>query len=154
MHIAACLVFEEALATWESACRVERLAPEALRSVRWTSVRARELAAEVRGLSDSGLETLLVVRLSGWGVPLVQQATIAGRRVDLLIGERLVVQVDGYAHHSSAAQRARDLEHDAELRLRGYTVLRFGYAQVVHDWPSVERVIGRALAANLHVAPR
>ena len=62
----------------------------------------------------------------------------------------LVVQVDGHAYHSSAADRGRDAVHDAELRLRGYHVLRFTYSQVLHDWPAVERSIARAVAAGLH----
>ena len=104
------------------------------------------------GLSDSGLETIFVVRLEPWGLRLRQQFVIAGRPVDLLIGERLVVQIDGFAFHSTPAQRGRDVAHDAELRLRGYTVLRFTYAQVVHDWPAVERTIARAVAAGAHLA--
>ena len=79
-----------------------------------------------------------------------QQAVLAGKPVDALVGEWLVLQIDGWSHHSSSAQRTKDIAHDAELRLRGYTVLRFSYAQVVHDWPGVERTIRRALAAGLH----
>ncbi|GAA3632816.1 hypothetical protein GCM10022200_14760 [Microbacterium awajiense] len=57
-----------------------------------------------------------------------------------------------YEFHSSSAQRGADIAHDAELRLRGYTVLRFSYHQVVRDRPGVERVIRRAVAAGLHLA--
>ena len=106
----------------------------------------------MNGLSDSGLETIFVYRLSGWGLPIRQQIVLAGARVDILIGERLVVQIDGYAFHSSSAQRSRDVAHDAELQLRGYTVLRFTYAQVIYGWPGVERAITRALAAGAHLA--
>lgn len=151
-HIATCLPHDEALAVWESAVRVEKLAPEYLRSIAWTSTAARELAGAVTGLSDSGLETLLVSPLRRWGVHLRQQVWLAGRPVDILVGERLVIQIDGWQFHSSAAQRAKDIAHDAELRLRGYTVLRFGYAQVVHDRETVLRVIRRAIAARLHLA--
>ncbi|MEU1972217.1 DUF559 domain-containing protein [Microbacterium sp. NPDC019599] len=151
-HIAGCLTEESALLVWESAVRLERLSVDALRRVAWTSVAARNCAHSVNGLSDSGLETLAVVRLTPWGIPIRQQILIAGHRVDLLIGERLVVQIDGFAHHSTSAQRTRDTAHDAELALRGYTVLRFTYAQVVHDWPAVERVIARAIASGAHNA--
>jgi len=106
------------------------------------------------GLSDSGLETIVVVRLSGWGVPLRQQVQLAGHRVDIVIGSHLVVQIDGYAHHSSSAQRGSDVAHDAELRLRGYTVLRFSYAQIVHDWEDVERTLQAAIARGLHLPQR
>lgn len=151
-HVAQCLPRETALAIWESAARTERLSPEALRRVRWTTPAARDCAASTRGLSDSGLETLFVHRLTPWGLLIRQQIVLAGKRVDVLIGERLVVQIDGFAFHSTAADRGRDVAHDRELALRGYTVLRFTYAQIVHDWPAVERAIARAVAAGAHLA--
>ena len=150
-HIARCVPRQAALTMWESAARTERLSAESLRRVEWTTGAAGECAAAVTGLSDSGLETLFVLRLRPWGIPIRQQIVLAGRRVDALIGERLVVQIDGFAFHSSAADRSRDVAHDLELTLRGYTVLRFTYAQVVHEWPAVERAIARAIAAGAHV---
>lgn len=151
-HIAVCLPRDLALVLWESAARAERIAPDAMRMIAWSSATARDLAAQMTGLSDSGLETLVVAPLRRWGLRVRQQIVLAGRPVDLLIGDRLVIQLDGWEFHSSAAQRSKDIAHDAELRLRGYTVLRFSYAQVVHDWPAVEAVIRRALAARLHLA--
>jgi very-short-patch-repair endonuclease len=151
-HIATCLPREDALVLWESASRIEGLSPEALRRIRWTTVAARECAEAVTGLSDSGLETIFVARLARWHVRIRQQAVIAGRRVDVLIGDRLIVQLDGFAYHSRPADRRRDLEHDAELVLRGYVVLRFSYAQVMYDWPAVERAVSRAMAAGAHRA--
>ncbi|WP_127818556.1 endonuclease domain-containing protein [Microbacterium sp. CPCC 204701] len=150
LHIAVCLDPDTALVLWESAARTERLAPEALRAIAWTSRSARELAERVTGLSDSGLETLVVMPLRRWGLRVRQQVKLAGRFVDVVVGDRLVVQVDGYEFHASSAQRTKDIAHDAELRLRGYTVLRFSYAQIVHDWPYVERTIRSALGAGLH----
>jgi len=81
----------------------------------------------------------------------VQQARIAGRFVDGLIGTSLLVQIDGFAFHASSAQRSADVAHDAELRLRGYTVLRFTYPQVVHERATVQRTVQRALAPQLHM---
>lgn len=151
-HIAVCQPFDIALVLWESAARVEKLAPEYLRSLAWTTSAARTLAATVVGLSDSGLETLVVAPLRRRDLRVQQQAKVAGRFVDILVGDRLVVQIDGYEFHSSSAQRSADIAHDAELTLRGYTVLRFSYAQIVHDWRSVERAIMRAVTAGLHRA--
>ena len=150
LHIAACLDRDTALVLWESAARTERIAPQTLRAIAWTSRAARELAQAVTGLSDSGLETLLVVPLRRWGVTVRQQVKLAGRLVDAVVGDRLVVQVDGYEFHASSAQRTKDIAHDAELRLRGFTVLRFSYSQIVHDWPYVGRTIRSALSAGLH----
>ncbi|GAA1945230.1 endonuclease domain-containing protein [Microbacterium deminutum] len=151
-HIAVCLTSENARVVWESAIRVEGLSLEALRRVPWPTRAAAACAGAASGLSDSGLETIFVVKLEGWDVGIRQQVVIAGRRVDLLVGDRLVVQIDGYAHHSSSQQRTKDVALDAELVLRGYTVLRFTYAQVIHDWDSVERTMARAIAAGFHRA--
>ena len=152
-HIALCFEREDALSIWDSAIRVEALDLESLRAVRWPNSASRELAGTVRGLSDSGIETLFVVRLSSWGIPLRQQVVLAGHPVDVVLGSHLVVQIDGFAHHSSSADRGRDVAHDAELRLRGYTVFRFTYAQIVHGWDRVEAIITAAVARGLHLAP-
>ncbi len=152
-HIASCCTGEDARILWESAVRMEGIDIASLRSVRWRDTRSRELADSVEGLSDSGIETIFIVRLSGWGVPLRQQVLLGGHRVDVVIGSHLVVQIDGFEHHSSSAQRGQDVAHDAELRMRGYTVLRFTYAQIVHGWEEVERIVGSAIARGLHLAP-
>ena len=55
---------------------------------------------------------------------------------------------------TATRSRARDAAHDAELTLRGYTVLRFTYAQIVHDWAETERRILRAMSAGFHLNPR
>lgn len=145
-HIAGCLPFTDALVVWESAVRTERLDPAMLRRLPWASRDSARLAQSITGLADSGLETILIRGLSHLAQSLHPQALVAGHRVDLLIGECVVVQVDGHAFHSSAADRTRDLAHDHELMSRGYTVLRFTYAQIVHDWPAVARVVTRAVA--------
>lgn len=151
-HIAGCVPREAALVLWESAARIERWDPVALSRVRWRTPASREVAAIITGLSDSGLETMFVTRLGPWGLPIHQQVMIAGHPVDVLIGDRLVVQLDGFAYHSSPADRARDLAHDRELVSRGYTVLRFTYAEVIYGWDRVERAIARAIAQGLHLA--
>jgi very-short-patch-repair endonuclease len=56
----------------------------------------------------------------------------------------------GFAHHSSAADRRRDLEADARLALRGYTVLRFDYFQVFFQWDYVVETVLMAVAQGLH----
>lgn len=151
-HIADCVPHEAALVLWEAAIRAEQRTAADLRRVQWRSAAASRLSMEVTGLSDSGLETRFVRRIRGWGLALQQQVWLAGHPVDVLIGDRLVVQLDGFAHHSSSADRTRDLAHDRELIARGYTVLRFSYVEVMHRWPAVERALRRALAQGAHLA--
>lgn len=151
-HIAVCQIREDALIVWESAAQHERLAVETLRRVGWRSRRAAALAEDVSGRMDSGLETIFASRLRRRGIDVRVQVKIAGHEVDALIGERLIAQLDGFAFHSSSAERTRDTRHDRELIARGYTVLRFTYADVVHGWPEVERAIALAVAQGLHRA--
>lgn len=150
-HVASCLSRTDALGIWESAIHHAEVDAALLNRIQWRSGAARDLAQAASILSDSGLETHAIVRLSAFGVPLRQQVVIDGRPVDILIGERLIVQIDG-AHHLEQRQRRRDIRGDARLVLRGYTVLRFDYHQVLFDWAYVERTILAAIAQGLHLA--
>lgn len=147
--VASCQPFEAALATWESALRgglVERAALARLALP--TSARRVLGAAEV--WSDSGLETFVVPRLRWMRLPLRRQIWVHGHRVDLLIGERLALQIDG-GHHVGA-QREEDIAHDAALMLLGYHVIRVGYTQIIEHWEAVQDLIMRAVGQGLHRA--
>lgn len=150
-HAALCQPRESALAIWESALRTGQVTADVLRRVRWGSALARELAALASELSDSGLETIFVHRARPLGVAIRQQMWIDGHPLDVLLGECLAVQLDGYAFHSSPDNRRRDMRADARLALRGITVLRFDWHQVLFDWPYVEGVLTAALAQGLHL---
>ena len=155
-HVAVCLPREEALVIWESALRLGRILPSSVAHIPWRSIAAQTLANACDVLSDSGLETMVVDRLRALGLPVRQQVALLGHNVDILIGSRLVVQIDGWEHHSSAKDRARDNRHDARLRAAGYRVIRIGYAEVVHGWAAIELEIVTAVAQLAHsgVHPR
>lgn len=148
--VAACRPFEEALVVWESALNRGLVDLARLRSLPYTGT-AKRLAEVSRPYADSGLESLVVSRLRWLRVRLVPQAHLFGHRVDLLIGERLVLQIDGATH--TGAQRDADNAFDALLRLRGYHVIRVGYAQVMEGWHEVQLLIMEAVAQGLHLAP-
>ncbi|MEV8263016.1 DUF559 domain-containing protein [Microbacterium sp. NPDC077057] len=86
------------------------------------------------------------------GIDVRQQVWVDGHPLDGVIGERLAIQIDGFRHHSAAGDRRRDLAADARLALRGYTVLRFDYHQVMVDDRHVEDTVLAALAQGLHRA--
>jgi very-short-patch-repair endonuclease len=115
------------------------------------------LAESVRGLleeatpfADSGLETIFRTRLRWLRLPIRSQIWIHGHRADFLIGDRLVVQIDG-GHHVGL-QRAEDVAHDAALMLLGHHVIRVTYVQVIERWHEVQDLIMRAVAQGLHRA--
>ena len=151
MYVAKCQDRESALTIWESALN-KRLIDHAKLETLPFSGTARELVRECSPFSDSGLETLFRTRLGWLKVRIRPQIWILGHRVDFLIGDRLIVQIDGKDH--AGAQRTKDNRHDAELLLRGYHVIRVSYAQVMFDWPAVQSLIQDAVARGLHLARR
>ena len=50
----------------------------------------------------------------------------------MIILDFIVIEVDGWAFHSSKEQREKDLKRDRELLRRGYVVLRFTYDDVMN----------------------
>ncbi|GAA1737074.1 endonuclease domain-containing protein [Microbacterium paludicola] len=147
--IAECQPFEKALVVWESAMRSNLIDLDVMRNLR-LSERARRVLDAALPFADSGLETVVIPRLRWLKLPLRRQVVIAGRPVDLLIGDRLVLQIDG-GHHIGP-QRDADNAHDAQLKLMGYHVIRVSYRQILDDWPSVHDVIALAVAQGLHLA--
>jgi very-short-patch-repair endonuclease len=83
------------------------------RAVRW-------LVDFARSDADSGLESLLRVRLHRHGVTVASQVRIPG------VGE-----VDGGTHDGPA--RHRDRMRDPQAAILGFITLRFDYAMIVHD---------------------
>ncbi|BDZ40110.1 hypothetical protein GCM10025863_27240 [Microbacterium suwonense] len=149
--VAQCQPFETALIVWESALNRNLIDAQSMARLPLPAA-ARDVLARARPFADSGLETIVVHRLRWLNVPMLPQAWVLGHRVDLLIGERLVIQIDGATH--TGAQRTSDIEHDAQLDLRGYHVLRFSYEQIMEHWEQVQAVITEAVAQGLHRAPR
>lgn len=147
--VADCEPYEQALATWESALN-KGLVDLSILSKLPLKTAARRIADNATPFADAGLETYLRPRLRWLRVPLTFQIWIAGHRVDALLGQRLVLQVDGGTH--VGAQRVEDNRHDAQLRLMGYTVIRVSYTQVMFAWEGVQDQIMRAVAMGLHKA--
>lgn len=148
--VAKCQRHENALATWESAVRQRLVDVDVLGRVALPPA-ARRVLEELTPFADAGTETILRTRLSWLPVPLTPQVWVLGHRVDFVIGDRLVLQIDG-GHHVGA-QRTRDIEHDALLTLHGYHVIRIGYDQLMNHWPTLQSRILAAIAQGLHRAP-
>ncbi|MGY1550351.1 type IV toxin-antitoxin system AbiEi family antitoxin domain-containing protein [Microbacterium sp. A588] len=147
--VARCQPHESALSVWESALKKGKLDHALLNRTPLPPV-ARRLLAEARPFADAGTETIFFTRLRWLKLQIVPQAWLLGHPVDFLIGDRLVVQIDG-GHHVGA-QRTSDIAHDALLKLHGYHVIRVSYAQLMDHWPRVQALIMAAVAQRLHLA--
>ena len=73
---------------------------------------------------------------------------VGAHEVDFLWrAERLVVEVDGYAFHSSRASFERDRLRDSELQAAGLRVLRVTWRQIVDDPMMLVARLAQALGA-------
>lgn len=90
-------------------------------------------------LAESGPETLVRMRLRSLGLRVRSQMVIDGvGRVDLVVGDSLVIEVDSVSHHTDLDAYRRDRERDRRLRAMGYVPVRLTYDQVLNRWPEVE----------------
>ncbi|MHC2997931.1 DUF559 domain-containing protein [Microbacterium sp. HJ5] len=151
-QILRCRGVEEFFVALESALRQRMLAPTDLAWLRaHTNDAARDAIAFARADADSGLESLLRWRLRPHGLRVrTQQHIVSVGRVDFLVGDRLIVEVDGIDNHDGPSHRHKDLVRDAHAAAWGYVSLRFDYAMVVHDWPTVELAILAHVDRGLH----
>ncbi len=100
--------------------------------------------------SASGIESIFVFRIRALDIEVAQQVRIDGVGiVDALIGDTLIVELDGEAFHRDDA---RDRRRDAAASARGYRTLRFLANQVEREWGLVEAAVLAAVARGDHRA--
>ncbi|QEO14113.1 DUF559 domain-containing protein [Agromyces intestinalis] len=102
------------------------------------------LPASKQGIVDladagcqSGTETIVRLLLHGRRIRHRTQVWIEGvGRIDQLVGDRLVVEIDGEGFHTGV-EFERDRRRDFELVMRGYLVFRLSYDMVMTEWAAV-----------------
>lgn len=121
----------------------------------WTGIRAlKEIAeglapAKSRTLSDPEAWMLDLLRRHRLPEPEVN-VWAEGFLVDFLWrSQKLVVEFDGHAFHSSRQALQRDKERNRKLQLAGYTVLRYTYEDLVGS----PRQVAAEIAAALGLQP-
>lgn len=154
LQLATCVGEEGFFTALESALRRCLLSPAGLVWLRrHLPISMRWLVSFARADADSGLESLIRLRLHKIGVDVTTQVSILGvGEVDFVIGERLIIEADGRENHARAKERSKDLRRDAVAASAGFTTLRFTYALIVDDWPLVEAAIRGALSRGAHIA--
>lgn len=117
--------------------------------------RSRASVAQADGAPESGTESLFAFRMRALGVAMQAQVDVSGvGRVDFVIGDCLIVEIDSEKHHGSAVQRRRDLNRDAVAAALGFITLRFDYWQVMEDWATVELAVLASVARGDHISLR
>lgn len=150
VQILACRGEECFFAALESALRQGLITAEERATLRTRVPRtARWLVDFARTDADSGLESLLRLRLHRRGLTLTTQVSIPGvGDVDFVIGDCLILEADGGTHDGPG--RHTDRVRDAVAMVLGFVTLRFDYAMIVHDWQLVEDAILAAVNRDLH----
>ena len=148
-QIFACQPMDVGFVVFESALNQGRLETiDRIDIFEGLSIKARKLVRLADNRSDSGTESLVKLVLLRLWIPFRQQVLIDGiGRVDFLVGDRLVIEVDSKEHHGDAY---RDRKRDALLSIAGYRVLRFMYSQIVYEPDLVRAAILGALARADH----
>ena len=137
-----CLSFEGAVAAVDSAMNKRLVtAPQLRRAFADRPLHARVLDWADHS-SESGIESLVRVRLRSRGIRSRTQVHIPNvGRVDLLIGDRLIIETDGREHHDSADAFSTDRRRDLSAHAYGYLVVRLSYRQVMFEWPATEQLL-------------
>lgn len=151
-QILGCRGVEAFFVSLESALRQGQITASGLDWLqRSTNHAARQAIRYARSDADSGLESLLRWRLRGRGLRIRSQVAIPTVGVvDFLIGDRLIIEVDGKPNHVGPAKRHKDLVRDANAAAADYVTLRFDYTMVIHQWDLVARAILAQVAAGHH----
>ena len=119
------------------------------------SARGSEVAARSTSLSQAIGETVARERLREAGISATPQVSLPGGYVgDLLIGDRLVFECEGYGAHGDVEAFERDRERMAWLRGCGYTVLNFSHTQIVDDWETVLTTVQLIMRRGEHLFQR
>ncbi|MGU3292961.1 type IV toxin-antitoxin system AbiEi family antitoxin domain-containing protein [Williamsia sp. M5A3_1d] len=104
--------------------------------------RIRSLLDRCDPAAQSGTETMVRLRLRSQNIAVTVQPLIDGVGfVDLLVGERLVIECDSLAHHTGLDGYENDRARDRTLIALGYLPMRLSYRQIVHEWPTCNRAI-------------
>ncbi|MBW9093224.1 DUF559 domain-containing protein [Microbacterium jejuense] len=153
-QILLCRGLEEFFVTLESARRKSVIDAAGLTWLRQAvGPAARDAIDFSRDDADSGLESLFRWRLRPHGLSVRTQVRVTSvGRVDFIIGDLLIVEVDGVPNHDDESHRHKDLVRDANAAAWGYVTLRFDYPLVVHDWETVEMAVLAYIDRGLHVA--
>ena len=153
LSMARCQSPERVVAAADSALRAKKISrSEWRRAILVLPTRLRALLDEADGIAQSITESVVLFRLRRLGVEPRQQVAFAGvGHVDFLIGELLVIEVDGRAFHSDEKRFETDRRRDARLSVHGRRVLRFSYKQVFERWSEVRAAIFAALERGDHL---
>ena len=152
-QVAECMPLDYAVAIFDSALYRKKISPRALASLiaSWP-VRLHAIGEYLDGRAESFPESIFRVRLRLAGLRCqIQVRTLSSFRLDVVIGDRLHVEINGIQFHGADRFEA-DHARGTLLSGIGFITLRFTYQQVLFDWPTVLATITAAIERGDHLS--
>ena len=155
-HAARCLDPEGLVVVCDSILNGEHLTLGDLASVlRDTPLAVRELFDRCDGAAQSGTESMVRLRLRARNIAVRTQVVIPRVGiVDMVVGDRLIIETDGERYHSGLERYSEDRRRDREAARLGYITLRLTYVDVVELWERTEEIILEIVRRRDHRWPR
>lgn len=110
--------------------------------------RVRALLEGMSRKTASPLEVCARYHLWAAGLPVQREVMVAGvGRVDFLVGERLIVEIDGYEFHSGRNEYRKDRDRWNRATAQGFLTLRITAEMILRNPEGFVRLV-RAAAAR------
>ncbi|HEY0374352.1 MAG TPA: type IV toxin-antitoxin system AbiEi family antitoxin domain-containing protein [Amnibacterium sp.] len=117
--------------------------------------RMRFLADQLEPRSEEGIESIVRFRLAMIGITASVQVTLRSHdRLDLLVDDWLVLELDGRETHAQEKAFTADRVRTARLIRNGRLVLQFAYATILYDWSFVESTVLDVIAKHAPIRAR
>lgn len=154
-HAARCLPIRDVAVLFESAANTGVVSMWQVEDILAAlPQRIRKRLGTIEHRSQSGTETIVRRCFQRLRVPVRAQVQIEHvGRVDLLVGENLVIECDSRAHHTSEWAYAEDRRRDLQLVLQGYVVVRLTWADVMLHREATEFLLRELVRAGRHRRP-
>ncbi|GAB3132528.1 hypothetical protein GCM10027289_20810 [Tsukamurella serpentis] len=147
---ANCLAADELVAVLDSTLRLRVYTLGALRELFTGPARVTRLLDHLDPQSGSGTESITRFRLQCARIKVRSQVVIPGvGRVDLLVGDKLIIECDSAGHHNNR-QRITDNRRDRAAVRGDYRVMRFDYSEIMADWDAIFAEILEIVRSDRH----
>lgn len=151
-HAAKCIDGEDFIAVSDSILNKELMTIDEMRTDLASAPMAKQrLLDKCDGNAQSGTESMVRVRLRALRLKLRIQVQIDGiGRVDILVGNALIIEIDSKKYHWTDPQYQEDRRRDRKAVELGYYPLRYTYQDVVAGWDVCETQILNVVRQGRH----
>lgn len=155
-HASRCVGVEDLAILLESAANLRLLSlSEIDELVATLPIKQRRALGRIDPSAQSGTETRVRRYVQRLGARVTAQpGLLPDERMDMLVGEVLVIECDSRRHHADPSAYARDRRRDQMLTLAGYRVVRLTWEDVELRWPVTQSMLRSLIRKGLHRAPR